>query len=275
MTQKKSLLFVLSLLILIPANSQIASAQNLESLSNYSLKLAISPSHIEEGPNDHHIGYLYVLSKSGVPITSSNDVSILLSSDNPLIASVPEKIILKANEEHASFNVSTGVMTGETTIIATLGTKIAFEKIQVGNTEDHLPDDLILELNIPTDEMHVNSKMPFSVYLRTSDNHVIRAPFDIAVDLEYEKSLAVPNSDVLIIKKGQYYAWGTLETNEKVGNTFLRAIQKESGLDTAKSVKISSTLPASLSINVFPKLISADVKKQLDIFVSVVDSDGN
>ncbi len=275
MTPKKSLFFLLSLTLLLTIPLQTATAQNLESLSDYSIKLVISPSHIEEGPSEHPIGYLYVLSRSGIPITSSRDVSITLSSDDPLLASVPEKIILKANEEYASFNVTTGTLTGNTVITATLNSKTTFQEIQVGNTQTHLPDDLILELNIPTDEMHVNSKMPFSVYLKTSDGYVIRAPFDIDVNLEYEKSLAIPNSDMLTIKKGEYYAWGTLETNEKVGNTFLRAIQNESNLDTAKSVKISSTLPTSLAIDVFPKLITAEVEKKLDIFVSVVDSDGN
>lgn len=275
MTPKKSLIFVLSLMLLITMPLQTASAQNLESLPDYSIKLAISPSHIEEGSSAHHIGYLYVLSKNGIPITSSQDVLISLSSDDPLIASVPEKIILKANEEYASFDVTTGTLTGNTVITATLHSKTTFQEIQVGNAETHLPDDLILELNLPTDEMHVNSKMPFSVYLRTSDGYVIRAPFDIDVNLEYERSLAIPNSDVMSIKKGEYYAWGTLETNEKIGNTFLRAIQNESNLDTAKSVKISSTLPTSLAIDVFPKLITAEVEKKLDIFVSVVDSDGN
>lgn len=275
MTQKKSLCFLLSLTLLLTIPLQTVSAQNLDSLSDYSIKLAISPSHIEEGPSKHSIGYLYVLSKSGIPITSSRDILISLSSDDPLIASVPEKIILKANEEYASFDVTTGTLTGNTIITATFNSKTTFQEIHVGNAETHLPDDLILELNIPTDEMHVNSKMPFSVYLRTSDGYVIRAPFDIDVNLEYERSLAIPNSDVLTIKKGEYYAWGTLETNEKVGNTFLRAIQNESNLDTAKSIKISSTLPTSLAIHVFPKLITAEVNKKLDIFVSVVDSDGN
>ncbi len=275
MTPKKSLFFLLSLILLLTIPLQTASAQNLESLSDYSLKLAISPSHIEEGSSVHSIGYLYVLSKSGIPITSSKDVSITLGSDDPLLASVPEKIILKANEEYASFDVTTGTLTGNTVITATLDSKTTFQEIQIGNAETHLPDDLILELNIPTNEMHVNSKMPFSVYLKTFDGYVIRAPFDIDVNLEYEKSLAIPNSDMLTIKKGEYYAWGTLETNEKVGNTFLRAIQTKANLDTAKSVKISSTLPTSLAIDVFPKLITAEVEKKLDIFVSVVDSDGN
>ena len=275
MTQKKSLFFLLTLSLLLTIPLQFASAQNLEALSDYSIKLAISPSHIEEGPFEHPIGYLYVLSKNGVPITSSNDVLISLSSDNPTIASVPEKIILKANEEYTSFDVTTGTLTGDAVITATLNSKTTFQEIHVGNAETHLPDDFVLELNIPTDEMHVNSKMPFSVYLRNSEDYVIRAPFDIDVNLEYEGILATPNSDVLTIKKGEYYAWGTLETNEKVGNTFLRAIQNESNLDTAKSIKISSTLPTSLAIDVFPKLITAEVEKKLDIFVSVVDSDGN
>ncbi|MBI5860189.1 MAG: hypothetical protein HZB73_05865 [Nitrosarchaeum sp.] len=275
MTQKKSLCFLLSLTLLLTIPLQTVSAQNLDSLSDYSIKLAISPSHIEEGPSKHSIGYLYVLSKSGIPITSSRDILISLSSDDPLIASVPEKIILKANEEYASFDVTTGTLTGNTVITATFNSKITFQEIHVGNAETHLPDDLILELNIPTDEMHVNSKMPFSVYLRTSDGYVIRAPFNIDVNLEYERSLAIPNSDVLTIKKGEYYAWGTLETNEKVGNTFLRAIQNESNLDTAKSIKISSTLPTSLAIHVFPKLITAEVNKKLDIFFFFFDSDGN
>ena len=275
MTHKKSLFFLLTLILLLPLHLHAASAQNLESISDYSIKLSITPSHIDEGQSIHSIGYVFVLNKNGIPITSSKDISISLLSDNPRLASVPEKVTLKANDEYATFDVSTGTLTGNAVITATLNSKTSSQKIQIGNNETHLPDDLILELNLPTAEMHVNSKMPFSVYLRTSDNYVIRAPFDVDINLEYEKTLAIPNSDVLTIKKGQYYAWGTLETNEKVGNTFLRATQEESNLDTAKSVKVSSTLPTSLTINVFPKLINADVKKQIDIFVSVVDSDGN
>ncbi|EGP93839.1 hypothetical protein [Nitrosarchaeum koreense] len=275
MTHKKSLIFLLTIIVLLPLHLQSVSAQNLDSLTDYSIKLSITPSHIDEGQGVHHIGYIFILSKSGTPITSSKDVMFTLFSDNSTLVSVPEKIILKANEEYASFDVSVGNSTGNAVITASLNSKTSSQKIQIGNNETHLPDDLILELNLPSDDMHVNSKMPFSVYLRTSDNYIIRAPFDVNVNLEYEKSLAMPNSDVLTIKKGEYYAWGTLETHQKVGNTFLRAIQNESNLDTAKSIKISSTLPASLTINVFPKLINADVKKQIDIFVSVVDSDGN
>ena len=272
---KKPIIILLSISLLFAGNLQPTSAQNLDALSDYSIKLAISPSHIEEGIADHHIGYIYVLSKNGVPITSSQDVSIKLISEHPEIASVPKNLILKANEEYATFDVTTGILIGETTIIATLNGKTTFQKIQVGNNDTHLPDNMTLELNLPTDEMHVNSEMPFSVYLKTFDDQVIRAPFDIDVFLDYEESLAFPDSEKLTITQGEYYAWGTLTTNDKVGNTFLRAIQNESNLDTAKSIRISSTLPTSLQIEIFPKVIPVEVDREIDIFVSVIDSDGN
>ena len=55
----------------------------------------------------------------------------------------------------------------------------------------------------------------------------------------------------------------------------MRSIHEESGLDVAKSIEISSTLPTALKLSIFPKLIPAEVKRTLDIFVTVVDSDGN
>ena len=275
MNIKNPLIIILSITLLLSGNLQIASAQNFDSLSEYSIKLAISPSHIEGGITDHPIGYLYVLSRNGVATTSSQDLSILLNSDNPEIASVPSSVILHANEEYVTFNVTTGILNGQTAIVATLDGKTTFQKIQVGTDETHLPDNMTLELNLPTDEMHVNSIMPFSVYLKTLDGDVVRAPFDIDITLEYEESLASPNLKKLMIKQGQYYAWGTLSTNDTVGNTFLRAIQSESGLDTAKSITISSTLPTLLHVEIFPKIIPVEVDRELDIFVSVVDSDGN
>jgi len=275
MKTKKPLIILLSVTLLLTGNLQIASAQNLDALSDYSIKLAISPSHIEDGIGIHPIGFVYVLSKNGVAITSSQDVPIILESDHPEIASVPSTVILKANQEYATFDVVTGNLSGETTIIATLNERTTFQKIQIGNDATHLPDDMTIELNLPTEEMHVNSLMPFSVYLRSIDGDVVRAPYDIEVNLEYEESLAFPDNEKLVIKQGEYYAWGTLSTTDKVGNTFLRAIQHEFGLDTAKSIGISSTLPASLQIEIFPKTIPVEVDRELDIFVSVVDSDGN
>ncbi len=275
MKTKNPIIFLLAISLLFGGNLHYASAQNLESLSDYSIKLAISPSHLESGVAEHLVGYLYVLSKHGVPITSSNDVPVSLSSDNPLIASVPKTVILKANEEFVSFPVTTSDKSGKTTITASLNGKTTFQKIEVGTDETYLPDDLVLELNLPTTEMHVNSEMPFSVYLKTTDGVLVRAPNDIDILFEHEESLASPDSETLTIKQGNYYAWGVLSAHERTGNTFLRAIHEDSGLDIAKIIKISSTLPTELQISIFPKLIPAEIDRKLNIFVSVVDSDGN
>ena len=157
MKNKQPLFFLLALTLLMGGNLHSASAQNLEALSEYSIKLAISPDHLEVGIAEHPVGYLYVLSKHGVPITSSYDVPVSLSSDNPSIASVPNKAILKANEEFVSFPVITSEKSGKTTITASLNGKTTFQKIEICTDETYLPDDLILELNLPTTEMHVNS----------------------------------------------------------------------------------------------------------------------
>ncbi|WP_255430780.1 hypothetical protein [Candidatus Nitrosopumilus sp. SW] len=275
MKQKKLLTFLLTISLILGITVQPVSAQNLDALSDYSIKLAIYPNHLEAGIFEHDVGYFFVLSKQGVPITSSYDVPVSLSSDDSSIASVPNKIILKANEEFVSFPITTGEKSGQTTITATLNGKTTFQKIEVGTDQTYLPDDLILELHFPTNEMHVNSEMPFSVFLKTFDGNPVRVPDDIPIKFEYEKSLASPNSDILTIKKGDYYAWGTISTFEKTGNTFLRAIYDEVGLDVAKSIKISSTLPTALQLTVYPKMIPAEIDRKLDIFVTVVDSEGN
>ncbi len=275
MKTKIPIIFLLAITLLFAGNLQSTSAQNLDSLSGYTIKLAISPSHLESGMAEHQVGYFYVLSKQGVPITSSYDVPVSLHSDDPLIASVPEEIILKANEEFASFPVITGEKSGKTVITAILKEKTIIQKIEVGTDATILPDDLILELNLPTSKMHVNSEMPFSVYLKTSDGVLVRAPYDIEILLETEELLASPNSEVLTIKQGDYYGWGILHAHEITGNTFLRVIHEELSLDVAKSIQISSTLPTALQLSIFPKLIPAEVDRTLDIFVSVVDSEGN
>lgn len=275
METKKPLIFLLAISLLFGGIPSSVFAQNLDVLSDYSIKLAISPSHLEAGSAKHDVGYFYVLSKQGVPITSSNDVSVSLSSDDPSIASVPHRIILESDKEFVSFPITTSDKSGQTTITATLNGKTTFQKIEIGTDESHLPDDLILELHLPANEMHVNSKMPFSVFLKTLDGTVIRAPNDILIKLEYESSLASPENNVLTINKGDYYAWDVISAHGKTGNTFLRAINDETGLDVAKSIKISSTLPTSLKLSVYPKMIPAEIDRKLDVFVTVVDSEGN
>ena len=65
---------------------------------------------------------------------------------------------------------------------------------KVGGTADSLPDDIELTINLPTNNMHVNSEMPYSVFLKSGDN-VIRAPYDIVIDVDFEKSLIDTDSN--------------------------------------------------------------------------------
>ena len=272
--RKKTLVLLFSLTLLLGGTLPTASAVNLDALSNYSIYLSISPSHIEEDPNANPIGYVYIVNRNGIPITSDFDVEITLTSDDPQIASVPDKITFSANAGFSKFDIDIGE-TGTTTIVATLNDKTIFEDITVGTLENLLPDDVILELNLPTTKMHVSTVMPFSVYIRTFDGEIVRAPYDIEILLDYEQNLATPNTEKLIIKKGENYAWGTIQTYEKIGNTFLHAIQPEAQLDAIKNIDISSTFPASLEIRVYPELIPAEIDRNLDIFVSLLDSNGN
>lgn len=273
-TKNISIVLLLSISLLLAGNLQATSAQTSERYSNYDIHMAITPSAITSGSDDHQIGYIYFVNKNGVSIASPVDVDIILKSDDPSIASVPEKIFFPTNSEFAEFDIKSG-QSGKTTITATLGDKSGFADIQIGADEKLLPDDLVLELNFPTNKMHVNSEMPFSVFLRTSDGTIIRAPYDIEVTLDFEKSLAIPNDDKLTIKEGDYYAWGTVTTNQKIGTAFIRALQAETQLDTAKSIEISSTLPAALNLYVYPYLVPAEIDRNLDLFVTVVDSNGD
>jgi len=93
---KKTLILLFSLTLLLAGSLPTASAVNLDALSNYSIYLSISPSHIEEEPNASPIGYVYIVNRNGIPITSDFDVEVTLTSDNPEIASVPEKITFSA-----------------------------------------------------------------------------------------------------------------------------------------------------------------------------------
>jgi hypothetical protein len=271
---KKTIVVLLSLTLLFAGSLQPSSAVDLDQISNYSIYLSISPDIIEANPNSNPFGYVYVLNKNGVPITSDRDVEITLSSDNSNIASVPEKITFPANSNYAKFEIISGDA-GKTTITAELDDKIDFKDITFGIGDNSLPDDLVLKLGLPSSQMHVNSKMPFSVYLTTNDGVVVRAPYDIEITLAYEKTLATPNTDKLIIKQGENYAWGTINTYEKIGNTFIQVIQDEIQLDAVENISISSTFPTSLEIEVFPRLIPAEIDRNIDVFVSLRDSSGN
>src|SRR3989304_4018808 len=246
-----AILFLIAILLsanIVPAFSQ-TSSNNFE---NFLVELSLSPSHVDEHSSTHSVGSVNLVSKNGLAIKAPQDIAVGLESDDPSIVSVPTSVIISKGHNFAVFDIQTGDKDGETTISTIFNDKI----------------------NFPTNNMHVNSEMPFSVYLQTSDGDIIRAPYDIEIELNYEKSLLHTSTEKMIIKKGTYYAWGIINTYEEVGNGFLRASFDRLGIDTSENIEITSSLPVALAINVFPKQISADVNRNIDVFVSLVDSDG-
>ncbi len=263
-------LFVVA--ILLPAN--IVPAFSQTSLDNYLVKISLSPSHVDEHNSSHSVGYVNLVNKNGLAIMAPQDIAVGLESDDPSIASVPSAVTIKKGHNFEIFEIQTGDKNGETIISTLFNDKIDFKKFKVGGSDNSMPDDIRLKLSLPTNNMHVNSEMPFSVYLQTEDGDIIRAPYDIDIDLEYETSLLSPNVDDLKIKVGEYYAWGIVNTNDEVGNSFLRASFERFGIDVAENIEITSSLPVALSIEIFPKQISADAERTIDVFVSLIDSDG-
>jgi hypothetical protein len=258
--------------ILLPANIVPAFSQNI--LDNYLVKISLSPSQVDKLDSIHKIGYVNLVNKNGLAVKAPQDIAIGLESDDPSIASVPAVVTIKKDNNFGIFEIETGNKRGETIISTLFNDKIDFKKFKVGGSDNSMPDDVRLELSLPTNDMHVNSEMPFSVYLETVEGDIIRAPYDVEIDLEFESSLLFTNEMTLTIQEGDYYAWGVVNTNDEVGNGFLRASFERFGIDTAENIEITSSLPTALKIEVFPKQISSDAERTVDVFVSLVDSDG-
>src|SRR3989337_2142928 len=268
-----AILFLIAILLpanIVPVFSQ-TSSNNFES---FLVELSLSPSHVDEYDSTHSVGYVNLVSKNGLAVKAPQDIAVGLESDDPSIVSVPTSVTIPKGHNFAIFDIQTRDKDGETTISTIFNDKIDFKNFKVGGADDSMPDGISLKINFPTNNMHVNSEMPFSVYLQTSDGDIIRAPYDIEIDFNYEKSLLHTSTEKMIIKKGTYYTWGIINTYEEVGNGFLRASFDRFGIDTSENIEITSSLPVALAINVFPKQISADVNRNIDVFVSLVDSDG-
>lgn len=264
----KTLLIAMALCLITLGNLILTSAQ--ESDVNLTVKLA--PSSVESGENTHKIGHVG-FTKGESLIKVSKDTTVNLESDNPDVV-VPPQVTIPAGSQFATFDVKTTSNSGTAKIFASFGEDIAFDTLTIGGNHDDVENDLNLVVNIPTGEMNVNSEMPFSFYLQNSNGAITQAPFDIDISLEYEENLIKVEIENSTIKKGNSYILGTIKSSDKVGNAFIRASADKLGFDEAREIKISSSLPASLSVQIFPDKIPATLKRDIDVVVSLIDSDG-
>ena len=268
----KTLTTLVLAIILFTSFIPLASAQILS--GNVSVEVRLVPSQIEAEEGTYSIGYVNLINRAGVPVKPLQDVTIRLSSSYPDIASIPEFVTIRANDVYTTFDVKVGDSKGTTTIFANYGGQTVFQELLVGEIKIELPDDLELRIHLPSKLMHVDSEMPFSVFLQNAEGDVIQAPYDILIKLDYEDSLVSLNENQWIIKKGAYYAWGVITTGDLVGTAFIRATQDELNIHTAEGIKISSSLPTGLKVNVFPQIVAKELDRNIDIIVSLIDSQG-
>jgi len=268
----KTLTTLVLAIILFTSFIPLTSAQILS--GNVSVEVRLAPSQIEAEEGTYSIGYVNLVNRAGVPVKPLQDVTIRLSSAYSDIASVPEFVTIKTNDVYTTFDVKVGDAEGTTTIFANYGGQTVFQELLVGEIKIDLPDNLELVIHLPSALMHVDSEMPFSVFLQNTEGVVIQAPYDIPIILDYEDSLVSLNENQWIIKKGAYYAWGVVSTGDLVGTAFIRASQDELNIHTAEGIKISSSLPTGLKVNVFPQIVAKELDRNLDIVVSLIDSQG-
>jgi len=273
--EKKSIITKFLLVILFSNLMFSASAQtSILSLDNVYVELYLAPSHVEVGEATYSIGYVNLVNKNGISVKPTDDLIIELSSGNPAIASVPSQVIIQQDSLFGTFDVKVGNNEGETAIYANFNDQTVLQNLIVGEDNIGIPSNVELIIHLPSQEMHVESEMPFSVFLQTSDGTIIQAPHDIEVALDYEDALLKFDSNNMIIKKGAYYTWGIIKTNDKVGTAFIKTSQNDLNLQTAQNIRISSSLPSGLEVNVFPKIIAKEINRNIDVIVNLVDLEG-
>lgn len=271
-SSEKAFLIISTVFILISGNIVLVSAQSEK--SNIFVKIGFAPSKIEHTGSEYKIGYVWFENKNGNIITAQKDMIVNLESDKPEIATVSDQITIPAGQEFGTISVNTHEMTGVVTIFASYNDQSALGTLTVGEQDFTSQNNLRLVINLAATEMNVNTQVPFSFYLVNSDGEITQAPFDIPILIEYEESLVNVEAPDLTIKKGNSYVWGIIQTKDKVGNAFLRASSDKLGFDEAKEIKISSSLPASLSVNIFPERIPSTLKRDIEVIVTLVDLDG-
>ncbi|MDE2588433.1 MAG: hypothetical protein KGL95_02035, partial [Patescibacteria group bacterium] len=163
------------------------------------IKLQFSPDNVESGNAEYSIGYLSIVNGTGFPALAPRDLEIKLTSSNSDIATVPSNVTILKKHDYAKFDVKIGNNNGKTKVSAIFNDQTASQDFIVGPTKVNMPKDVSLGVNIPATIMNVNSQILFSVFLQ-SNNTILKAPDDIRVSLDYDKSLTTLDHDVLVIK---------------------------------------------------------------------------
>lgn len=265
------LIIVAVLLItdLVTGNQPSKASQDTSAMT---IQMNLVPSMVESGHAVYSLGYVTILNRTGFPTVVDSDITVKLQSSDPTIASVPSTITIPKKSSYTNFNVTTG-SDGKATISANFNGQSISQQFVVGTFPVNYPPNTQLVLNLPSNSTDVNSNMIFSVYLQVN-NTIIAAPKDVHIILDYDSTIIKTDSNEMVIKKGEYYAVGTITTLAKTGNAYLKVTSDNPSLSVAQIIKISSTEPTSLQMFIFPRLI-AYTEGHFDVFVGLFDSEGH
>ena len=123
--QKHFLKIILFSFILLSGFTSYSYGQlTISDLSNTIVELRLSPSHVEVGDSIHSVGYVNLINKNGFLVKPHEDVTVMLSSGNPSIATVPNSITINADENFATFDIITQINVDKDKSIIGQGTVI-------------------------------------------------------------------------------------------------------------------------------------------------------
>ena len=245
-----------------------------EFIEDIYIKLNFLPNIFEPTKSTDSIGYINVVDSEGLPRFTPKDIVVKLESSDTNIASIPSSVIIKKDTHFTNFDVNIVGGAGTVKITSLFQGQTTETELKVGLSEGELPQNITPVINLPTDTSRVNTSIPFSIYIKSLDGTIIQAPRDIEIELEYDKDLLQIQND-LTIKKGDFYALGTIIIKENAGNAFIKATIKGTSTSSVSNMKIISINPDNLKVFVYPKMINAQSQTDFDIFVGLYDSDGN
>ena len=250
-------------------------AQQNEELKNVVIILSVIPENYAPEQGLVSTGYIGVNNNEHRGIFAPSDMEIELSSNNPEIIKVSSRAVIKENEPYANFNLILTGQEGTAEISAVFQDQTVTQTVSVGSESGDVPVDVELVIMFPTDNANINSKVPFSVFIRTIDGPALQAPVDIIVKLETQEELIKLKNNQLVIKKGDYYTLGELTTQETIGTAFVIASVAELGKNSVASLVISSNIPTNLKMSVYPNIFMEGSETDFGIFVGLYDDMGN
>lgn len=271
--EPKIILFLLTTIISLSL-FQVLSTTAQEVPEDLTIQLHLSPSQIEGGVATYPIGYINIVNGDGFPILTLTDLPIELISEDPSIASVPSEVVISQSRDYVKFDVKVGEQEGTTIIYAIFQDQRVSQKFRVGGINIGVPIDTDLKIHLPVSEMHVGTQVPISVFLE-HEGAILQTPQDVKVRFSFQNDMVDLESDIITIKKGDFYSTTTLSTLQKTGFAFIKARTEEPPLDSAINLQVTSSLPSQLQVAVFPEKVIVKVDREIDIFVSLLDVDGN